>query len=104
VDGDSGVNDLAGNHNAPSVSNVSLVPGEVSDGFTFGNQGYVQVAQSPTLMNRRFTWLAWAKPTGHGPNRGNIMINHNIDGKQCDRGYFTEVRRSPFIFLFGNYQ
>jgi hypothetical protein len=102
--GDSNENDIAGGNNPSAVNAVTLVPGEVLDGLTFGDQGYIHISQSPTLENQQFTWLAWARPDGPGPNPTNIMINQDIDC--CDASVSMGWRASDqrFTFLVGNTQ
>src|SRR5580704_18193948 len=59
--GDSDENDVVGGNNPSAINAVTLVPAEVGNGFTFGNQGYIQIPQAESLMNLQFTWLAWAR-------------------------------------------
>src|ERR1700721_1238827 len=66
--GDSNENDIAGGNNPSTVAAVSLVPGEVLNGFSFGTKGYIQIPSSSTLANQTFTWAAWVRPDGPGPN------------------------------------
>jgi hypothetical protein len=77
--GDTNENDIVGTNNPSVVNAVSLVPAEVLDGFTFGTQGYIQIAQSPSLENQKFTWLAWVRPDVPEPDAINLMVNQNID-------------------------
>jgi hypothetical protein len=80
--GDTNENDIAGGNNPSAVSAVSLVPGEVLNGFSFGTNGYIQIPPSSALANQNFTWAAWVRPDGPGPNNdqfGNKIIEQNID-------------------------
>ena len=81
--GDRDFNDLVGGNNPSAVNGVTLVRGEVANGFTFGRQGYIEIPKSPTLQNQRFTWLAWVRPDGPGPNSASLIINQNIDGNHA---------------------
>jgi hypothetical protein len=65
--GDVDTTDLYGVNNPSAVNAVSLVPGEVSNGFTFGAGGFIDIPASPTLANQKFTWDAWVRPDGPGP-------------------------------------
>src|ERR1035438_3963184 len=79
--GDLDTTDLYG-VNDPSAVNVTFVPGEVSDGFTFGSGGYIDIPASSTLANQKFTWDAWVRPDGPGPNNdsyGSVIITQDID-------------------------
>lgn len=80
--GDSDESDLYGVNNPTAVNAVTLVPGKVSNGFTFGTDGYVEIADSSSLDNQKFTWAAWVEPQGPGPNDdqyGSIIVEKGID-------------------------
>jgi hypothetical protein len=105
--GDSNENDLTGGNNPIAVSGVSLVSGEVLDGFTFAMPySYIYIAPVPNLANQQFTWVAWAKPNGIGPNDdqfGSKMITQNQD--DYDDVIGLDWRHTPddrFLFLFGS--
>jgi hypothetical protein len=65
--GDANENDIVGTNNPSVVNAVSLVPGEVLDGFTFGTLASIQIPAAPSLANQHFTWSAWVQPDGPGP-------------------------------------
>jgi hypothetical protein len=104
--GDVDTTDLYGGTNPSAVNAVSFVPGEVSNGFTFGKGGYIDIPASPTLANQKFTWDAWVRPDGPGPNNdqfGNVIIDQGIDNTH-DSVSLT-WRANPddrFVFFFGN--
>jgi uncharacterized protein (TIGR03437 family) len=103
--GDSNENDIAGENNPSTVTAVSLVPGEVLNGFTFGSQGYIQVPQSPSLENQTFTWAAWVRPDGPGPNNdfvGNNILVNNISGNTDAVALSWSEMGNRFVFIFGN--
>jgi uncharacterized protein YjbI with pentapeptide repeats len=77
---DSDVSDLLG-VNRPIASNaIAFVPAIVSNGFQFGNGGFIDLAPSATLANQQFTWSAWARPDGAGPNNDfNVIVEQNVD-------------------------
>jgi uncharacterized protein (TIGR03437 family) len=102
--GDTNENDIVGGNNPSAVNAVTLAPGEVRDGFTFGNEGYIQIPQSPSLENQQFTWLAWARPDGPGPNKTNIMINQDIDLTDASVSLGWRSSDQRFTFLVGNTQ
>jgi hypothetical protein len=80
--GDTNNNDIAGSNNPQDASGVALVPAEVLDGFSLGTNGYLEVAPSASLANQNFTWAAWVKPIGAGPNNdstGSTIVQQDID-------------------------
>ena len=79
IGGDNGASDLVGGHVTKSVGAVGLVAGKVGSGFHFGREGYLEVAQSPDLKNQQFTWIAWVRPDGLGPDATSFIVNHNLD-------------------------
>jgi hypothetical protein len=81
--GDSNGNDIVGGNNPSAVNAVDFVPGEVRNGFRFGSQGGIQIPDSSNLKNQQFTWIAWARPDGPGPNNdenGSVIVTQN-DGR-----------------------
>jgi hypothetical protein len=104
--GDVDETDLYGVNNPSAVNAVTLVPGEVLDRFTFGNDGYIDIPASSTLANQKFTWDAWAKPEGPGPNNdpyGSVIVEQGIDNTH-DSVSLT-WRANPdyrFLFFFGD--
>jgi hypothetical protein len=90
--GDTNENDIVGGNNPSAVNAITLVPGEVLDGFTFGTDGYIQIPQSAALENQQFTWAAWVKPDGLGPNNdsyGSIIVAQNINGAPWTTASFS---------------
>jgi hypothetical protein len=102
--GDSNENDIVGGHNPSAVNAVSIVPGEVRSGFRFGTQGYIEIPQSPGLENQRFTWLAWVRPDGPGPNAGSLIVNQNIDGGHASVNLAWRPSDRRFTFHSGSGQ
>jgi uncharacterized protein (TIGR03437 family) len=103
--GDTNNNDIAGPNNPNGASGVSLVPAEVLDGFTLGTNGYLQVAPSQSLANQNFTWAAWVKPLGPGPNNdsdGSALIIQDIDDYDLSVAFYWTAMGNKFIFIFGN--
>ena len=106
--GDTNENDIVGGNNPSAVSLVSLVPGEVLDGFTFGTNGYILIPSSPTLANQTFTWAAWVRPDGPGPlndRNGSSIINQITDGSSAGSNFVQLSWSSAshqFVFVFGN--
>jgi uncharacterized protein (TIGR03437 family) len=104
--GDTNNDDIAGSNNPNASSAITLVPAEVLDGFSFGTNGYLQIPASPSLANQNFTWAAWVKPNGPGPNNdsyGSTIVEQDIDGYDLSVALFW--RSSPdnrFVFVFGN--
>jgi len=102
--GDTNENDIIGGNNPASVSAVSLVPGEVLDGFTFGTQGYIQLPSSPGLANQQFTWAAWVRPDGAGPNNdtfGSNIVDQNTSSTYSSVALSWRSSDHKFVFLFG---
>jgi uncharacterized protein (TIGR03437 family) len=103
--GDTNNDDLAGVNNPNGASGVSYVPGEVLDGFSLGTNGYLQVAPSASLANQNFTWAAWVKPMGPGPDpSGSALIIQDIDDDDISVGLYWASQTNRFIFDFGNIQ
>ncbi|HXB72407.1 MAG TPA: TonB family protein [Candidatus Acidoferrales bacterium] len=100
--GDSNENDIVGGNNPSAVVAVSIVPGEVRSGFTFGTEGYIEIPQSASLENQQFTWLAWVRPDGPGPNAHSLIINQNIDGSHASVGLAWRPLDQRFAFLSGD--
>lgn len=104
--GDSNETDLYGVNNPSAVHAVTLVPAEVAHGFTFGSGGYIDIRPSSTLANQTFTWDAWVKPEGPGPNNdsfGSIILQQGIDNTHVSVS--LDWRDNPddrFAFFFGN--
>jgi len=105
--GDVNENDIIGGNNPSAVSEVSLVPAEVLDGFTFGSNGYIAIPASSSLANQQFTWNAWVRPDGPGPTNdefGSVILLQNTsetasayDVIALDWSYSTSL----FNFTFG---
>src|SRR5580693_440320 len=103
--GDSNENDIVGVNNPSSFTAVSLVPGEVLKGFSFATNGYILIPQSSTLMNQTFTWAAWVRPDGAGPNNdfgGNVIVSQNIDNTHDSVGLSWRATDRRFVFFFGD--
>jgi hypothetical protein len=92
--------------NPPVATNaVSYVTGEVGQGFTFGTGGYIDIAASASLENQQFTWSAWARPNGAGPNNdeyGSVVVGQAIDGSDASVQINWRATDNKFLFLFGN--
>jgi uncharacterized repeat protein (TIGR01451 family) len=103
--GDGNTGDLLGANN-PSASNaVSFVPGEVGTGFSFGTGGYIDIPASASLANQQFTWSAWVRPDGPGPNNdyvGNVIVQQNIDNSDASVDLGWRATDNRFVFLVGN--
>ncbi len=102
--GDGNENDIAGGNNHSTVTGVSLVPGEVAEGFSFASDGYITIPQSPALENQAFTWSAWAKPTGPGPVNdtfGSVILNQATNGSFFFQLSWTSSSQR-FVFAFGS--
>jgi uncharacterized protein (TIGR03437 family) len=103
--GDSNENDIVGGNNPSTVNAVTLVPGEVLDGFTFGKAGYIYIPPSANLANQQFTWSAWVRPDGPGPNNdqyGSIIIEQNIDNSHASVALSWSSMDNRFVFIFGS--
>lgn len=104
--GDTNATDLYGVNNPPAVNAVKLVPAKVKDGFIFGTDGYIDIPASKSLANQKFTWDAWVKPEGPGPNNdfyGNVIISQGIDDTNLSVALLW--RDNPddrFLFVFGD--
>ena len=102
--GDNHANDIVGGHNPIGINAVSLAPGQVRRGFKFGFEGYLEIPKSPDLENQQFTWLAWVKPDGPGPNASAIIVNQNIDGGHAAICLAWRPADQRFTFHSGNHR
>jgi hypothetical protein len=105
--GDTNENDIEGINNPTSVNGVRLVKGEVLDGFTFKlPYSYIYIAPAASLENQKFTWAAWAKPKGPGPNNdqfGSKIIVQPGDDYNNVIGIDWRANPDPrFLVIFGN--
>jgi uncharacterized protein (TIGR03437 family) len=106
--GDTNENDIVGSNNPSAVPNVTLVPGEVLDGFSFGTKGYILIPSSPSLANQQFTWVAWARPDGPTLTKdnsndllGSVIVSQNINGSNEAVALTWRSKDSRFVFTFG---
>ena len=100
--GDNNAKDIVGGHDPTGINSVSLAPGQVARGFKFGFEGYLEIPKSPDLENQQFTWLAWVRPDGPGPNASAIIINQNIDGGHAAICLAWRVADQRFTFHSGS--
>lgn len=103
--GDTNNDDIAGSNNPNAASGVSLVPAEVLDGFSLGQNGYLEVAPSQSLENQNFTWAFWVKPEGPGPNvdsYGSSLVIQDIDDYDLSVALYWSSMTNKFTFVFGN--
>lgn len=102
--GDANENDIIGGHNPESVNAVTLVPGEARTGFTFGTEGYIEIPASAALANPEFTWAAWVRPDGPGPNNdqfGSVVVQQDLDNFN-GISIWWRATDGRFSFYFGN--
>ena len=105
--GDSDASDLYGVNDPSAVNAVSLVPGEVVKGFAFGTGSYIDILPSPTLENQKFTWDAWVRPDGPGPNNdqfGSVIVQQGIDSNDVAVSLWWTAVDDRFRFGFGAIQ
>ena len=98
---DGSVIDRQGNNNPSETNSISYTAGEVGQAATFGTGGYIDVPPSSSLANQQFTWDAWVKPAGAGPNNdayGNDILSKAVNGTNS---YYITWRASDNRFLFG---
>jgi uncharacterized repeat protein (TIGR01451 family) len=103
--GDGNTNDLLGANNPSASSAVSFVPGEVDTGFAFGPGGFIDIPASQSLANQRFTWSAWVRPDGPGPNNdsfGSVIVGQEIDGSHASAEILWRAMDNRFLFIFGD--
>lgn len=103
--GDTNEKDIVGGNSPEAVNAVTLVAGEVKDGFTFGIGGYIEIAPSSSLANQQFTWAAWVKPAGPGPNNdsyGSVIVEQIIDDSDAAFGLLWSAATEHFLFFSGN--
>jgi concanavalin A-like lectin/glucanase superfamily protein len=70
-----------------------------------GTNGYLEIAPSPSLANQNFTWAAWAKPIGAGPNNdstGSTVLEQDIDDYNVSVAIYWRSTDNRFVFIFGN--
>ena len=104
--GDTDMTDLYGLNNPSAVNAVTLVPGEVLDGFSFGKGSYIDIPDSATLDTQRYTWAAWVMPKGPGPNDdnyGSVIVEKGINDTVASIDLLW--RDNPddrFLFIYGS--
>jgi len=104
---DTNENDIISGNNPSAVNAVTLVPGEVKSGFTFGTGGYIDIPATTSLANQQFTWAAWVMPAGPGPNNdsyGSIIVDQDIDATNGSVDLLWSALTQHFVFIFGNIQ
>ena len=103
---DADESDLYGVNNPFAVNGITLVPASVADGFAFGNGSYIDIPASVSLANQKFTWDAWVRPDGPGPNNdqyGSIIVQQDIDSTHLAVSlYWRANPDNRFVFLFGD--
>ncbi|RPI83494.1 MAG: LamG domain-containing protein, partial [Planctomycetaceae bacterium] len=91
--------------NNPSASNaVSYVAGEVGQGVSLGAGGYIDIPQSANLDNQQFTFEAWVRPDGAGPNNdefGSVILGKGITSANS-YALTWRATDSRFVFVFGD--
>lgn len=103
--GDVDENDVIGGNNPQAVAAVTLVSGEAKTGFTFGTQGYIEIPAASTLANQQYTWAAWVRPDGPGPNNdsyGSVIVEQDVDGTVAVIDLLWRATDGRFLFIFGN--
>ena len=105
--GDRNEHDVLGGNNPSQVVAVTLVPGEVLKGFTFGTDGYIQIPNASNLANQQFTWAAWVRPDGPGPDNdsyGNVIVAKEVGAGSDDFSVWLLWRATDnrFLFSFGD--
>ena len=103
--GDNNENDIVDGNNPSVVEAVSLVPGEVKNAFSFGTRGYIEIPAAANLENQQFTWAAWVRPDGPGPNNdryGSVIVIQNIDALHNSVGLHWRATDDRFTFDFGD--
>ena len=97
--GDGNVNDIMGVNNPTAQHLVSLIPAKVLNGFNFSSGGYIQIPQSTSLENQKFTWVAWALPIGPNPDNGGLIINQDIDATHASVNLGWRASDQRFTFF-----
>lgn len=103
--GDGNTSDLLGANNPSGSNAVTFVPGVVGTGLTFGSGGYIDIPASPSLANQQFTWSAWARPDGPGPNNdslGSVIVGQDIDATHAAAQLLWRATDNRFLFVFGD--
>jgi hypothetical protein len=103
--GDRNEHDVLGGNNPSQVVAVTLVPGEVLKGFTFGTDGIIQIPAASNLANQQFTWAAWVRPDGPGPYNdswGSIIVSQNISSSYSSVQFNWRATDGRFLFMFGD--
>jgi hypothetical protein len=108
--GNGNFNDIQGTNQPSLFSGVTFVAGQVGSAFDFGPGAnyFIDIQASPSLANPAFTWAAWVRPDGPGPNNdalGNVIVAQNIgDANNTSQqlGLFWRASDNRFQFSFGN--
>ena len=102
--GDTDARDVFGGNNPTADNAVRFVPGEVGYGFRFDYRGGIAIPDTASLRNQQFTWMAWARPDGPGPNNdqnGSVIIKKS-DGRTAAINLQWRATDNKFLFFFGN--
>jgi uncharacterized repeat protein (TIGR01451 family) len=105
--GDGSTSDALGLNHPSAANGVSFVAAQVGTGFTFGQGGYIDIPASASLANQQFTWSAWARPDGAGPNNdfeGNVIVEQDIDGSHVSVSLSWRATDNRFVFAVGDIQ
>jgi N-acetylneuraminic acid mutarotase len=102
---DGNVNDQQGVNNPSATSAVAFVAGESNQGIALpARDGYLDIHDNGSLDNAQFTWAAWVRPDGAGPNNdssGNAIIEKDsptLSGSA--NGFALRWRATDNRFLF----
>jgi hypothetical protein len=94
------VTDIAGEVLVLDTSDLSFVPGEVGQGVTFGTGGYIDLTNCAALETPEFTWEAWVRWDGPGPNEdfaGSVILESTLSASSA---YGLAARASDNRFVF----
>lgn len=102
---DGAVMDVVGSNQPTNTGGLTFVPGAFGSGVSLGAGGYIEIPDAPPLDNQRFTFEAWVRPDGIGPNNddlGSIILEKGRNDGVFD--YSLSWRADgKFAFNTGHY-
>jgi len=94
------VRDIVGTNQPSGTDAVGFVSGEVGQAVSLSSGGYIDIPPSPSLESQQFTWEAWVRWDGSGPNEdaaGSAILENCVDNSF---GYALSARASDHRFVF----
>ena len=89
-----------------ATNTLSFVTGEAGLGVTFGTNGYIDLPAFPLLESQQFTWEAWVRWDGPGPDEdtfGSVILQKAVyPSGTVDYTLAARALDHAFVFECGN--